>query len=180
MGPALRASIALLTTCVALLGGVVAYRLHRTIAAQGVSSSRHVDEAPLVSVERIQYEVIGPAQTVGHVGYLDANAQAYAEPFTSLPWSHTLTAASPGVFAFVVAQGNSDTIGCRVIINGHVEQEQSVTGHPARAACLLDSRLIASTNAVSRSSLLGSQRLQAAWNVFGAAPKGGETAPLPT
>jgi regulator of RNase E activity RraA len=40
------------------------------------------------------------------------------------------------VFANVVAQGDSDTIGCRIVVNGVVRDQQSVAGLNAQVFCL--------------------------------------------
>jgi hypothetical protein len=43
------------------------------------------------------------------------------------------------VAANVVAQGDSDTIGCLVTVNGLVRDERSVDGHNAQTFCLVKS-----------------------------------------
>ena len=57
--------------------------------------------------------------------------------FTSLPWTYTLTTTIPAIIANVVAQGNSDTIGCRITVNGDVRDEQTSNGHHAQTFCLV-------------------------------------------
>jgi hypothetical protein len=44
---------------------------------------------------------------------------------------------SPAVIANLVAQGDSDQIGCRITVNGAVKDEQFATGHHAQVFCLV-------------------------------------------
>ena len=41
------------------------------------------------------------------------------------------------MFANLVAQGDSDTIGCRITVNGELREDESSTGHDAQAFCLV-------------------------------------------
>jgi hypothetical protein len=53
-----------------------------------------------------------------------------------LPWFYDKTTTDPAVFVNVVAQGNSDTIGCRITIDDVVKDERSVTTLNADTYCL--------------------------------------------
>jgi len=50
-----------------------------------------------------------------------------------------LTTTLTAVAANVVAQGDSDNIGCRITVNGDVREEHSVDGHNAQTSCLVKS-----------------------------------------
>ncbi len=119
------------------IGGLGAYHLHGEFAARGVDTAGQVDVIQPINVKQVTYEISGPPDTVGHVSYLDENAQSHGVQFNSLPWSFTVTTTLPGVFASVVAQGNSDTIGCRIVVNGEVREEQSATRLNAQTFCLV-------------------------------------------
>jgi hypothetical protein len=73
------------------------------------------------------------------VSYLNKNAEPEQADFTALPWTYTITTNVPAVIANVVAQGNSDSIGCRITVNGDVKDEQSSSGHHAQTFCLVKS-----------------------------------------
>lgn len=90
-----------------------------------------------VNVKQVTYEIFGPPSTAGGVSFLDENAESHSVQFTSLPWAHTLTTTIPAVTAYVVAQGNSPNIGCRITVNGVVREEQSSDGHDAQTFCLV-------------------------------------------
>ena len=56
-----------------------------------------------------------------------------------LPWSTTLSTTLPAVSASLMAQADSDEIGCRVTVNGIVREEQSANGVNAQTYCLVKS-----------------------------------------
>ena len=64
------------------------------------------------------YEVFGPTGTVADISYFDVNSQPQQVDGASLPWSLKITTTSPSVVGSVVAQGDSDSIGCRIVVNG--------------------------------------------------------------
>jgi hypothetical protein len=68
---------------------------------------------------------------------LNKLAQPEQANFTSLPWTYTIVTTVPAVIANVVAQGNSDNIGCRITVNGEIEDEQTSAGHHAQTFCLV-------------------------------------------
>ncbi len=74
---------------------------------------------------------------MGSISYLDENAQPQRADFTSLPWSFQVTTTLPSMFANLVAQGDSNSIRCRITVNGEVREDQSSTGHDAQAFCLV-------------------------------------------
>jgi len=73
---------------------------------------------------------------VASINYLDANAQPQRIDDTVLSWSHDVTTTQPAVFANIVAQGDSDSIGCRIIIDGAVKDQRSVKTANAYTFCL--------------------------------------------
>ncbi len=89
--------------------------------------------------KRVLYEIYGPAGTVADINYLDADAQPQRVDGATLPWSFELVTTLTAVAANVVAQGNSDTIGCRITVNGEVREEHSVDAYNAQTSCLVKS-----------------------------------------
>ena len=113
------------------LSGFTIYRMH------GIFGSHHsagaggggADQIVPFNPKRVLYEVYGPSGTDGSISYLDENAQPQQADFTTLPWSYLVTTTLPSMFANLVAQADSDTIGCRISVNGEVREQQSSTGH---------------------------------------------------
>ncbi len=104
---------------------------HNSSAAEGISN----EIAPF-NPKHVILEVFGAPGTVATINYLDVNAQPQQVLDTPLPWSYTITSTEPAVVGNVVAQGNGDTIGCRITVNGVVKDERTVNAVNAYTFCL--------------------------------------------
>jgi Mycobacterium membrane protein len=134
-----RAWVTLVVVVAVALGGVAVCRLRAVFGSDAIFAATGSSAEPLEPshVKRVTYEVYGPGDTTGSVSYLDKNTQPEQADFISLPWTFRLTTTAPAVIANVVAQGNSDNIGCRITVNGLVRDEQSSAGHHAQTSCLV-------------------------------------------
>lgn len=134
-----RVWVLLVVVVAVALGGVAVSRLRGVFGSDEIFSATGSSAAPLVPfhLKRVTYEVYGPTDTTGSVSYLDKKAQPEQADFTSLPWTLTVTTTVPAVIASVVAQGNSDNIGCRITVNGELKDERSAVGHHAQTSCLV-------------------------------------------
>jgi hypothetical protein len=56
-----------------------------------------------------------------------------------LPWSLTLSTTAPAASATIVAQGDSDSISCRVTVDGVVKDERVSNEVNAQTFCLVKS-----------------------------------------
>jgi hypothetical protein len=128
----------LVAVVVVAVAAFTVYRLHgifgadnNTSAASGISN-----EIIPFNPKHVILEVFGPPGTVATINYLDGNASPQRVDDTALPWSHTITTTEPAVFANVVAQGDSYSIGCRITVNGVVKDERSVNNVNAYTFCL--------------------------------------------
>lgn len=136
LGVLKRVWIPLVIAVVVAVGVFVAYRLQGFFGSHRLSEAGPVEKIVPINVKNVTYEVTGPPNTAGVVNYLDENAQPQRADFTTLPWSYTVTTTLPGVFANVVAQGDSNIIGCRIVVNGVVRDQQSATGLNSQVFCL--------------------------------------------
>lgn len=124
---------------------VVAIAAFAVVRLQGLAGSTTAapsairDGSEPVIPKDVIYEVFGPAGTTGQANFLDEQAQPQRANFTTLPWSYTISTRLMSVFANVVAQGDSGTLGCRITVNGVVRDEQSVSAHNAQVFCLVKS-----------------------------------------
>src|SRR5262245_47792820 len=73
---------------------------------------------------------------VATITYLDVNAQPQRADAAMLPWAYDTTTTQPAVFVNVEAQGDSDSIGCRIMIDDVVKDERSVNTPSAFTYCL--------------------------------------------
>jgi len=96
----------------------------------------HADPIVPFNTKQVTYEIFGPQATSGRVSYLDDNGKTQEVGFTDLPWSTTVSTTDPGMLANVVAQGDSDTLGCRILVDGKVVAEHQNSGRHAQVFCL--------------------------------------------
>jgi hypothetical protein len=77
-----------------------------------------------LSQKSVVYEIFGPVGTVADISYFDVNSNPQRVDGARLPWSIKITANTPAVVGDVVAQGDSDSIGCRILVDGQVKAER--------------------------------------------------------
>jgi hypothetical protein len=100
------------------------------------SDSRVADTKPF-NPKQVIYEVFGPAGTVADISYFDANSQPQQVDGAPLPWSWTMSINSAAVVASLVAQGDSHSIGCRIVVDGEVKAERVSNEVNAYTHCLV-------------------------------------------
>ena len=84
----------------------------------------------------VLFEVFGSPGSVATINYLDVHAQPQRVADVPLPWSQTLTTDDPTLYADLRAQGDGDTIRCRITVNGTVKDERSSDNVNGYIACL--------------------------------------------
>jgi Mycobacterium membrane protein len=128
----------LVAVAVLAVAGFAVYRLHGIFASQDVTSTPSGSENDIVpfNPKHVVLEVFGPPGTVATITYLDVNAQPQRADAVTLPWAYDTTTTQPAVFVNVAAQGNSDSIGCRIKIDDVVKDERSVNTLNAFTYCL--------------------------------------------
>lgn len=134
-----RVWVPLVVVLAVALGGIAVSQLRGAFGSEAIFSATGRSAEPLEPsyVKRVTYEVYGPKGTTGSVSYLNKDAQPEQANFTALPWTYTISTTVPAVIANVVAQGDSDSIGCRITVNGAVKAERSSDGHHAQTSCLV-------------------------------------------
>ena len=119
------------------------------VVSYGVNTVRHLNEAitnpPSVSAipatvveinpKNVTYEVFGSLGDGGKVTYADLNSAPIEVTLASLPWSHSETTMASSASLSLVAQVDGDSVGCRILVNGQVRDEQSVSHEGAAVAC---------------------------------------------
>jgi MmpS family membrane protein len=128
----------LVAVLVVAVAGMAVYRLHGIFASQDVTStpSGAANEIVPFNPKHVVMEVFGAPGTVATITYLDVNAQPQRVDAATLPWAYDTTTTQPAVFVNVSAQGDSDSIGCRIKIDNAVKDERSTTTLNAFTYCL--------------------------------------------
>jgi Mycobacterium membrane protein len=122
--------VALTSFAVYRLNGI--FGSENTISRPSADSLENSDYNP----KRVLFEVFGSPGSVATINYLDENAQPQRVDDVALPWSHLLTTTDPTLFADLRAQGDGDTIGCRITANGIVKDERSSNNVNGYISCL--------------------------------------------
>jgi hypothetical protein len=128
----------LVAVLVVAVAGFGIYRLHGIFGSHNNTSANSglSNEIVPFNPKQVVLEVFGAPGAVATINYLDVNAQPQQVKNAPLPWSFTITTTEPAVVANVVAQGNGDTLGCRITINGEVKDQRTVDKVDAYTFCL--------------------------------------------
>ena len=121
-----RVWIPLVIVVVIACGGFTVSRLHVIFGSEKrpLYADSAVDDTQPFNPKQLIYEVFGPPGTVADISYFDVNADPQLVEGASLPWSLTITTTLPAVVGNIVAQGNSDSLGCRIVVDGKVKAER--------------------------------------------------------
>ena len=128
----------LVAVFVVALAGFAVYRLNGIFGSEDVTSTPDNaanDVAPF-NPKHVVMEVFGAPGTVATITYLDVNAQPQRVDNATLPWAYDTTTTQPAVFVNVSAQGDTDSIGCRIKIDDVVKDERTVNTLNAFTYCL--------------------------------------------
>ncbi|WP_216640291.1 MmpS family transport accessory protein [Mycobacterium gordonae] len=133
-----RGWMALVAVVVVTAAGFAIYRLHGMFDAGKGASTGHGLSNQIVpfNPKHVVLEVFGAPGATATINYLDVNAQPQQVVNAALPWSFTITTTEPAVLGNVVAQGNGDTLGCRITVNGDIKDERTVNTPHAYTFCL--------------------------------------------
>jgi hypothetical protein len=128
----------LVAVVVVALAGFGIYRLHGIFGSHNNTSANSglSNEIVPFNPKQVVLEVFGTPGAVATINYLDVNAQPQQVKDAPLPWSFTITTTEPAVIGNVVAQGNADTLGCRITVNGKVKDQRTVNKVDAYTFCL--------------------------------------------
>jgi hypothetical protein len=137
-----RAWIPLLIVVVVALGGVVVYRMHGLFGSDNETTRAGAglaQDAEPFNPKVVTYQITGTEGAVATINYLDLDSTPQRVDDVRLPWSITLKTTKPSASATIIAQGDGDSIGCRVVVDDEVRDEQSSTGINAQVSCLVKS-----------------------------------------
>jgi Mycobacterium membrane protein len=97
------------------------------------------NDAKPFNPKQVTYEVFGPTGAVATINYLDLSANPQSVKGAPLPWTLTLTTTAPATSPILLAQGNAESIGCRITVDGKVKDEKSASGVDAFTFCQVKS-----------------------------------------
>lgn len=131
--------VPLVILAVVVAGGFTVSRLHGIFGSEkqiSYSDTKANDSKPF-NPKHLRYEVFGPPGTVAAISYFDVNGEPQHLKEQSLPWSLEFAINTATTAGNVVAQGDTDTIGCRILVDNVVKSEKTTHETAAFAFCLL-------------------------------------------
>ncbi|MCV7035383.1 transport acessory protein MmpS [Mycobacterium heckeshornense] len=128
----------LVAAAVVAVAGLGVYRLHGIFGSHNDTSTPTgvLNESVPFNPKHVVYEVFGDSGAVATINYQDIHAAPQRVDHAPLPWKYEATTTDPAVIANLTAQGNSGTLGCRIIINDEVKDERIVNEVNAYTFCL--------------------------------------------
>jgi hypothetical protein len=98
-------------------------------------SDTQVTSRSSTAPKRLRYEVFGSSGTIADISYVDVDGEPRRVDQVALPWSIEQTTNVAPVIGNIVAQGDSQYLGCRIIVNGAVKSEHTSVEINAYAYC---------------------------------------------
>lgn len=131
--------IPLLIVAVVAAGGLTVSRLHGIFGSEkreSYADTRIKDTKPF-NPKHIRYEIFGPPGTTADISYFDVDGNPVHVNGQPVPWSFDISTTLPSILGNVVAQGNGDTLGCRIVVDGVVKAERVSHELNAFTYCML-------------------------------------------
>ncbi|WP_422749577.1 MmpS family transport accessory protein [Mycobacterium sp. WMMD1722] len=132
--------IPLVIAVVIAAGGFTVSRLHGIFGSD--TSLPYGDTAgnssTAVNPKYLKYEVFGPAGTTAQISYFNENGDPQFLDGVPLPWSLSFPITGAAGVGSIAAQGDSESIGCRILVDDIVKAEKIATHEVSTfTSCLL-------------------------------------------
>jgi hypothetical protein len=120
-------------------GGLTVSRLHGLFGSEKslTYGDTKNDKGKPYNPKKMKYEIFGPPGTSAQISYFDEEGNPVHTDAT-LPWSLEFPISAAAGIGSIAAQGNSETIGCRITVDGEVKAENTSTHEVSSfVSCLL-------------------------------------------
>jgi MmpS family membrane protein len=120
-------------------GAFTVSRLHGIFGSEKrpAYADTKVNDSKPFNPKHLTYEVFGPAGAVANISYFDENSEPTFVKGASLPWSLNFEITETSAVGSVLAQGDGDSIGCRILVDDEVKAEKISNQYNAFTSCLL-------------------------------------------
>jgi hypothetical protein len=120
-------------------GGLTVSRLHGIFGSEKPTSyaDTRIDNSKPSNPAHLRYEIFGPPGTLADISYFGDNGDPQHVEGVSLPWSLEFPISGAASIGSIAAQGDSDSIGCRILVDGVVKSEKITHEVSAFTSCLL-------------------------------------------
>jgi len=136
-----RTWIPLVILAVVFVGGFTVYRVRSFFASdkRELYSDSNLSNSKPFNPKRLTYEVFGAPGTVADISYFDVNSDPQRVDGARLPWTLHMTTSQAAVMGNLIAQGDSDSIGCRITVDDVVKAERISNEVNAYTFCVVKS-----------------------------------------
>lgn len=140
IGLAKKVWIPLVIVLVVAVAGFTVHRIRTFFGADGIITTPKVfaDDPEPFDPKVVTYEIFGTG-TYADINYLDLDAKPIRVDGASLPWTLTLQTTAPSAAPNIVAQGDGESITCRITVDDEVKDERTSTGVSAQTFCYVKS-----------------------------------------
>ncbi|WP_428348645.1 MmpS family transport accessory protein [Mycolicibacterium sp.] len=135
-----RAWLPLVLVVVTVIAGFTVSRIRTFFGSDGaiVTPKVFADDPESFDPKVVKYEVSGSGG-YANINYLDLDARPQRVDGAALPWVLTLETTAPSAAPNIIAQGDGNSISCRILVDGEVKDERTATGVDALTFCFLRS-----------------------------------------
>lgn len=134
-----RAWLPLVAVVAVTIGAVCMWKVHQASAPGPVIAVNGPQAPEEFTPKQLTYELFGDLGNSGMLVYVDLDAHPHRVEISELPWSHSETTTLTVVSGSISAQVKGGQIGCRMLVNGVVRDEQSATRSNADVTCRVKS-----------------------------------------
>jgi hypothetical protein len=134
-----RAWLPLVAVVALSLAAVCMWKVHAASAPGPVLTVNPPQAPEEFTPKRLTYELFGDIGSGGMLDYVDIDQHPHRIDLTTLPWSHTETTTLTVVSGSISAQVHGGQVGCRMLVNDIVRDEQSATREDADVTCRVKS-----------------------------------------
>jgi hypothetical protein len=129
----------LVAVVVISVGLVGMWKVHQFSEPEPVITVNPPQAPEEFNVKRLTYEVFGSAGKGGKLVYVDINGHPHQVDVTTLPWSHTETTTLTVASGSISVHVHGGQVGCRMLVDGVVRDEQSGNHEDADVECRVKS-----------------------------------------
>ena len=121
------------------VGGLGMYKAHQSSAPGPVLAVNPPQAPEEFTPKRMTYELSGDVGSGGMLSYIDVDGYPHRVDLSELPWSHVETTNLSVVSGSISAQVHGGQVGCRILVDDVVRDEQTTTRQDADVTCRVKS-----------------------------------------
>jgi hypothetical protein len=140
LGLAKKMWIPIIIIVVVVIAGFTVHRVRGYFGSEGITVTPRVfaDDPEPFDPKVVRYEVWGSG-SYANINYLDLDAKPQRLDSQAIPWTLVLETTAPSAAPNILAQGDGDSIGCRIVVDDEVKDERTASGVNALTYCFVKS-----------------------------------------